>query len=252
MRRRTALFRYLHPVMTQISDCAARCYVLLTVFVFSRSVDAEASVFCRFVRQVLCANPSNATYWRELSHKVEFPDGIGIELGVALVDTYTAEDRSAGQLRFLKKAKSMGGFLFAQSNAEILIWRRLETSETKTGLYEGTESSDLRVHSKADFPRLICSGTNLNTFGPSTQPSLPLPTLVPSEVPALAGAPHRRLKSHQVLRVDRYFGQRFDSRAVLAQSVLDDTKIEARYHYVIPVISDPAQRYVEHRDNLLA
>ena len=45
----------------------------------------------------------------------------------------------------------------------------------------------------------------------------------------------RQLGSHQLLRVDRHFGQRLDSRAVLAQSVLHDAEIEARHHDVIPV-----------------
>lgn len=62
----------------------------------------------------------------------------------------------------------------------------------------------------------------------------------------------RQLGSHQLLHVDRHFGQRFDSRAVFAQSVLHHAEIEARDYDVIPSVSDSAQRYVQHSDNLIA
>jgi hypothetical protein len=62
----------------------------------------------------------------------------------------------------------------------------------------------------------------------------------------------RQLGSDQLLHVDRHFGQRFDSRAVFAQSVLYHAEIEARDHDVIPSVTDSAQRYVQHGDNLIA
>jgi hypothetical protein len=62
----------------------------------------------------------------------------------------------------------------------------------------------------------------------------------------------RKLGSDQLLHVDRHFGQRFDSRAVFAQSVLHHAEIEAGDHDVIPSVSDSAQRYVQHGDNLIA
>src|SRR3954463_2744375 len=60
----------------------------------------------------------------------------------------------------------------------------------------------------------------------------------------------KQLARDQSLRVDGYFGQSFDARPVLAESVLDDTEIEARDDDIIPVISDAAQGNVKHGDNL--
>jgi hypothetical protein len=52
----------------------------------------------------------------------------------------------------------------------------------------------------------------------------------------------RRLVRDELLHIDGHFGQRFDSRAVLAQSVLHYAEIEAGDHDVVPSVSDPAQR----------
>ena len=62
----------------------------------------------------------------------------------------------------------------------------------------------------------------------------------------------RQLARDQLLHVDRHFGQRFDSRAVFAQGIFHHAEIEAGDHDVIPPVSDSAQRYVQHSDNLIA
>ena len=54
----------------------------------------------------------------------------------------------------------------------------------------------------------------------------------------------RHLVRDELLHIDRQFGQCFDSRAVLAQSVLHYAEIEAGDHDVVLSISDSAQRYV--------
>jgi len=50
--------------------------------------------------------------------------------------------------------------------------------------------------------------------------------------------------------VNGELSQGFDACPVFAESVFDDTEIEARDHDIVPPISDSSQRYIQHGHDL--
>src|SRR5947209_12242095 len=61
-----------------------------------------------------------------------------------------------------------------------------------------------------------------------------------------------RLRTDQFLDVDWHFGQGLDSRSIFPQGVFYHAEIETWGYDVIPMVTDSAQRYIQHGDDLIA